>query len=42
VLGAGGVQQMRDPIMSANESAALDRSVAALREASEHVLASAS
>jgi L-lactate dehydrogenase len=33
VLGAGGVQQMHEPAMTADERAALERSAAALREA---------
>jgi L-lactate dehydrogenase len=39
VLGAGGVQQMRDPSMSADERAALENSAAALRQASQRALA---
>jgi len=39
VLGAGGVQQLHEPAMSSDERAALERSAAALREASSRVLA---
>jgi L-lactate dehydrogenase len=39
VLGAGGVQQMYEPAMTSDERAALERSVAALREAARRVLA---
>lgn len=42
VLGAGGVQQMHEPAMTADERAALERSVAALREAAGRVLAARS
>jgi L-lactate dehydrogenase len=38
VLGAGGVQQMHEPAMTSDELAALERSAAALREASRRVL----
>jgi L-lactate dehydrogenase len=39
VLGAGGVQQMHEPVMSSGEREALERSAAALREAASRVLA---
>jgi L-lactate dehydrogenase len=39
VLGAGGVQQMFDPPMTADERAGLEHSAAALREARHRVLA---
>jgi L-lactate dehydrogenase len=39
VLGAGGVQQLHEPVMSSAEREALERSAAALREASSRVLA---
>jgi L-lactate dehydrogenase len=39
VLGAGGVQQMLDPLMTADERAALGRSAASLREAGRRILA---
>jgi hypothetical protein len=39
VLGAGGVQQMHEPVMSSAERAALERSAGALREAAGRVLA---
>ncbi|MGW5093770.1 lactate/malate family dehydrogenase [Streptomyces nodosus] len=39
VLGAGGVQQMHEPAMNAEERDALTRSVAVLREAAERALA---
>lgn len=38
VLGAGGVQQMHDAVMTTDEGAALERSVATLREAAHRVL----
>jgi L-lactate dehydrogenase len=38
VLGAGGVQQMHEPAMTAEERAALERSAAALREAGRRIL----
>ena len=42
VLGAGGVQQLHEPAMSSDERAALERSAAALRQASSRVLAAVS
>ena len=39
VLGAGGVQQMLDPAMTADERAALENSAASLREAGRRILA---
>jgi L-lactate dehydrogenase len=39
VLGAGGVQQMLDPPMTADERAALENSAASLREAGRRILA---
>jgi L-lactate dehydrogenase len=39
VLGAGGVQQMLDPPMTAGERAALENSAASLREAGRRILA---
>jgi L-lactate dehydrogenase len=39
VLGAGGVQQMHKPAMTADERAALDRSVTTLREAAQRAVA---
>jgi L-lactate dehydrogenase len=42
VLGAGGVQQMHEPAMTSDERAALERSVAALREAAGRALAAGS
>lgn len=39
VLGAGGVQQMLDPPMTAGERAALEHSAASLREAGRRILA---
>jgi L-lactate dehydrogenase len=39
VLGAGGVQQQHEPVMSSGERAALERSAAALREAARRALA---
>jgi L-lactate dehydrogenase len=42
LLGAGGVQQMHEPAMTTDERAALERSVAALREAARRVLAAGS
>jgi L-lactate dehydrogenase len=41
VLGAGGVQQMHIPAMTADERAALDRSVTTLREAAQRAVAMA-
>lgn len=41
VLGAGGVQQMHEPPMAADERAALERSAAALREAARRALSHA-
>ncbi|MCW2944672.1 MAG: lactate dehydrogenase [Actinoallomurus sp.] len=41
VLGAGGVQQMHEPVMTADERAALDRSAAALREAAHRAVTAA-
>ena len=38
VLGAGGVQQLYEPAMTSDERAALERSAAALREATGRVL----
>jgi L-lactate dehydrogenase len=42
VLGANGVQQIHEPAMTDAERTALERSAAALREAAQRVLASAS
>jgi L-lactate dehydrogenase len=42
VLGAGGVQQMHEPAMTSDERAALERSVAALRDAAGRALAAGS
>ncbi|MCU1464523.1 MAG: lactate dehydrogenase [Actinomycetia bacterium] len=39
VLGAGGVQQMYEPVMNDDERASLERSIAALRTAAKHALA---
>jgi L-lactate dehydrogenase len=39
VLGAGGVQQMYEPVMNDDERAGLERSIAALRTAAKHALA---
>jgi L-lactate dehydrogenase len=39
VLGAGGVQQLYEPAMTSDERADLERSAAALREATGRVLA---
>jgi L-lactate dehydrogenase len=39
VLGAGGVQQMHEPVMTSDERTALERSAAALREAASRALA---
>ena len=39
VLGAGGVQQMLDPPMTAGERAALENSAASLSEAGRRILA---
>ena len=39
VLGAGGVQQMREPAMASDERGALERSATVLRDAARRALA---